>query len=119
MLDPVSRVCFEVLDCLLPEIKLNIFFVFIIEEKSRKRCAYLQFYVFVVMHKKSTRKTFKQMQIHLVTTTVKPLVYFRVFALFYFLTKSCSLSTTLIVKSRAVDRSAIQFWNFLVKGHST
>ena len=26
---------------------------------------------------------------------------------------------TVIVKSRAVDRSTIQFWNFLAKGHST
>ena len=31
----------------------------------------------------------------------------------------CRESILVTVKSRAVDRSTIQFWNFLAKGHST
>ena len=34
--------------------------------------------------------------------------------------RECSrLMNVSTVKSRAVDRSTIQFWNFLAKGHST
>ena len=33
--------------------------------------------------------------------------------------KSYASGTLYTVKSRAVDRSTIQFWDFLAKGHST